>query len=201
MEIELKRIGYDPRLDESAFVANLHVNGEKAAMVNSRAGNTQYYALDEKGADLVAQVEEYLKKQPGEKRMVDGKEQVVKQTLTGRIDALFGEYLAGIELKKFERKVQLMEKQNIVIGEPGRYMRTIPTKAQVSILVNGNNKDLIMELLTKKAIPSMTEGEKILNTNIPTGILKEAGANADQLIDNNKQELKPAQKKKTGIKP
>ncbi len=36
MEIELRKIGYDPRFLESAFAANLRANSEKAVTVNSR---------------------------------------------------------------------------------------------------------------------------------------------------------------------
>lgn len=68
MEIELRRIGHNPRLDENTFVANLFVNGEKAAVVNNKTGTTQYFAIDEKGSKLISEVEEYLKNLPGEKK-------------------------------------------------------------------------------------------------------------------------------------
>ena len=202
MEIELKRIAYDPRLDERSFAGSLYINGEKAATVSRKNDNTKYLPVDEKGMDLVSQVEEYRKKQPIEKKIVDGKEQSVRPTLADQIDALFAIYLEGIEQKKFNRKVDLIQKRNIVVGESGRYMRTIPTNAQVGILVKGNNKEVIKDILVKKVIPSMSEKEVILNTNIPGAILNESGLKPEQYLNKEpEQVVKKPVKKSSGMKP
>lgn len=202
MEIELKRIAYDPRLDESSFAGSLYINGEKAATVSRKNDSTKYLPVDEKGMELVSQVEEYLKKQPAEKKMVEGKEQSVRPTLADRIDALFATYLEGIEQKKFNRKVDLIQKRNIVVGESGRYMRTIPTNALVNILVKGNNKEVINDILVKKVIPSMSETEVILNNNIPAIILKEAGLKPEQYLNKEAEHtVKKSVKKSSGMKP
>ena len=120
MEIELRKIAYNPRLDENAFAANLFINDVKAATVTNTGNGTQYYPVDTETSKLVVQAEDFLAKQPGEKKVVDGKEQTVKQTLSDRIDALFATHLADIERKKFDKKVDLLAKRNIVIGEPGK---------------------------------------------------------------------------------
>src|SRR5690606_16690347 len=74
-----------------------------------------------------------------------------------------------------DKKIDLVEKRNIVIGEPGRYMRTHAMKAPVDMLVQGAGKALIIDTLKSRIIPEMQENEKVLNKNIPAGILKEAG--------------------------
>lgn len=193
MDIELKRIAYHPRLDEQSFAANLFINGEKAAAVNSRAGVTEYYAVDAKGMELVEQAEQYVKKLPAEKKMIDGKEQQVKQTLPGIIDKKFSEYLAAIEQKKFDNKVALMEKRNIVIGEPGRYMRPIAAKALIEVLVRSGNQVMLKNILSK-AIPTMSEKEKVLNTNIPEVILSAAGLKPDQYLSAGKDKANETKK-------
>lgn len=182
MEIELKRIGYNPRLDVKAFAANLFINGEKAATVANNGNGTQYYPTDENGAELVSQAEAFLKKAPGVRKEIDGKEQVVKETLEERIDTLFSEHLSAIERKKFDKKVDLMEKRNIVIGDPGRYMRTYSMKSPVDMLVQGAGKILIIDTLKSRIIPEMQDNEKVLNKNIPPGILKEAGLTGSQQL-------------------
>lgn len=202
MEIELKRIAYNPRLDENAFAANLFINGEKAATVNNKGNGTQYYPVDAETAELVAQAEEYMNKLPGEKKVVDGEEQTVKQTLADRIDSLFAAHLADIERKKFDKKVELLAKRNIVIGEPGRYMRTHAMKAPVDVLVQGPGKAVVTETLAKRVLPTMSDNEQILNRNIPEEIFKEAGLDSKQF---SKAELsadtKKTIKKSQGIKP
>lgn len=202
MEIELKRIAYNPRLDENAFAANLFIDGVKAATVNKRDGNTQYFPVDAETTELVAKAEEYMKKLPAEKKVVDGKEESVKRTLADRIDNLFADHLAGIERKKFDKKVDLLAKRNIVIGEPGRYMRSHAMKAPIDVLVQGSGKDLVTETLTKKVLPTMSDREKILNKNIPEEIFKEAGLDDKQFI---KAELsadtKKTATKNQGVKP
>lgn len=202
MEIELKKITYNAMLDEDAFIANLILDGEKAGTVTRKDGKTQYYATEEAGMDLIAKAEEYIKKLPAEKKLIDGKEQAIKQTLVDKIDGLFASYLSGIEQKKFDRKVELIQKRNIVIGESGRYMRTVPIKALVNLLVQSKNTEVIKEILLKKAIPTMTENEIILNTNIPEGLFKEAGLKEGQYMSNKAEKsAKQAVNKGPRIKP
>ncbi|OJV55333.1 MAG: hypothetical protein BGO31_20600 [Bacteroidetes bacterium 43-16] len=202
MEIELRKITYNPRLDEDSFAANIFINGQKAAIANRKNGRLLYYAVDDRGIDLVEQAQQYLKKQPREKGLIDGKEPMISDLLSDKIEHLFATYLMAIERKKFDKKVELMQKRNIVIGEPGRYMRTVPTKTQVNLLVTEGYKDLILDILTNKVLPSMSGNEKILNTNIPVIILKETGLKTEQyLITENGQGAKKTQKKSQGIKP
>ncbi len=202
MEIELKKITYNAQLDEDAFIANLILDGTKAGTVTRKDGKTQYYATEEIGMDLISKAEEYMKKLPAEKKLVDGKEQAIKLTLADKIDGLFASHLTGIEQKKFDRKVELIQKRNIVVGESGRYMRTIPTKALVNLLVQGNNTGVIKDILARKVIPNMTENEIILNKNIPEILLKEAGLKEGQYTSNKAENpAKKAANKVTRVKP
>lgn len=175
MEIELKRIAYNPRLGIDAFAANLFVNGQKAAMVSSTGSGTQYYPVDGKGAKLVAEAEEYAKKIPIDRKIVDGREQDVMANLGTYIEKLFAIHLAEIELKKFDKKVDQVSKRNIVIGERGKYMRTVPTGTPIEMLQTGAGRQLLVKTISERALPTLSENERILNTNIPADILKDAG--------------------------
>lgn len=202
MEIELKRIGYNPRVDVNAFAANLFINGEKAAVITNKGSGTEYYPVDAQGAELVAQAEAHLKKQPGEKKVIDGKEQTVRNTLTDHIDRLFAEHLAGIERKKFDKKVDLMAKQNIVIGEPGVYMRTYPMKTHIDMLTSPAGREMLASTIATKILPTMRENETILNSNIPQDVLKKAGLKDVQYQHAEKPyDAKKTNKQAKGIKP
>lgn len=202
MEVELRRIAYNPRLDENSFAANLFVNGDKVATVNRKNGVIQYYPLNEDTAQVVTQAEEHFKMLPGEKKVIDGKEQLAKQNLSSHIDGLFAEHLANIERKKFDKKVELLAKRNIVIGEPGIYWRTHAMNGAVDVLNKGAGKELLIETLAKKVLPSMRESEIILNKNISAEILKEAGLSENQYATGTvgKKEQK-VEKKNRNLKP
>ncbi|MBK1439865.1 hypothetical protein JHJ32_07715 [Parapedobacter sp. ISTM3] len=181
MEIELRRISHHPRVSMEAFAANLFINGTKAATVSNNGLGTQYYPVDKNGEKLVTEAEQYVKKLPGEQKLVDGRQQVVENTLGGHIDKLFAAYLAGIERKKFDKKVDVLAKRNIVIGEPGKYMRTIQTGTPIEMLLTGAGREVLTKLLSERAIPSLSENEAILNKNIPADILKNAGLTDGQM--------------------
>lgn len=202
MEVELRRIAYNPRLDENSFAANLFVNGDKVATVNRKNGIIQYYPLNEDTAQVVTQAEEHFKKLPGEKKVIDGKEQLTKQNLSNYIEGLFAEHLANIERKKFDKKVELLAKRNVVIGEPGIYWRTHAMNGAVDVLNKGAGRDLLVETLAKKILPNMRENEIILNKNIPVEILKEAGLSEQQYgIETASKKEQKAEKKNRGLKP
>ncbi|TYR37464.1 hypothetical protein FXV77_05520 [Sphingobacterium phlebotomi] len=202
MEIEIKRIAYNPRLDENSFAANLFINGEKAATVNCKNRMTKYYALDGKGLELVKQAEDFIKKLPGEKKVIDGKEQTVKPTLIDHIDGLFNKYLNDIKLKKFDKKVDQIQKKNIVIGEYGRYTRTHPVKELTGLLLQDQGREILKQTITNHVIPTMSENEQILNNNISETILKAAGLKQPQYRKGETdQKEKVSNQKKTGMKP
>lgn len=195
MEIKLNRIGYNPRLGINAFAANLMVDGKKAAIVSNKGEGTEYYPVNEEGASLVESAEKYMKTLPKESKTIDGKEQQVAQTLAGKIDKLFAQYLAEIENKKFDKKVELMQKQNIVYGQHNKYMRTHSMKTPIKMLLTGRGKDLLIDALSKKILPEMSHEERILSTNIPADILKAAGFKELQQAATANIEKKVAKKK------
>lgn len=194
MEIELQRIGYNPRVSTDSFAANLVINGVKAATINKKGAETMYYPVNAEGEKLTAKAEEFLKKQAD------------PTTLADRIDKLFSNYLAGLESKKFDKKVALMMKRNIVIGEPNKYMRMVQTGTPVEMLLKGAGRQMLVSLLAGRVIPTMSENERILNTNIPDDILKESGLSGGQLLGKaertvSKEEKEPVKKaRRPGVK-
>ncbi len=194
MEIELQRIGYNPRVSTDSFAANLVINGVKAATIKKKGNETMYYPVNAEGEKLTAKAEEFLQKQPD------------PTTLTDRIDKLFSDYLMGLESKKFDKKVALMMKRNIVIGEPNKYMRMVQTGTPVEMLLKGAGRQMLVSLLSDRVIPTMSESERILNTNIPDDILKESGLSGGQLPRKaertvSKEEKEPVKKtRRPGVK-
>jgi len=202
MEIELKRIAYNPRLDENAYAANLFIAGEKAATVNNRNGSTQYCPGNERGMELGTEAEEFLKKLPTEKKMVEGQEKTIKQTLTTQIEKLFANHIESIEQQKFNKKVELLQKRNIVFGVPGKYQRTHLMATPIDVLaLSPGGQALISEAISKKIKPVMLEMEQILNTNIPKNVLIETlGESVQETRQEQVIKETKVQKKNTGVK-
>jgi hypothetical protein len=203
MEIEIKRISFNPRIDAQSFAANLVIDGVKAGNIVSNNAGTQYYPINESGQSLIEKAEKFCEKLPAKTITVDGKPQDVKQSLRAFIGDLFTAHLETLEKVKYNKKVDLAMKQNIVIGEPFKYTRTVPTKAPISLLAQTTKgQELLSDIITRQVLPGLSANEKLLNTNIAEDILKAAGLKQDQYVKQSEthQDLPKQQAKKQGRK-
>ncbi|AOM80028.1 hypothetical protein [Pedobacter steynii] len=203
MEIEIKRISFNPRIDAQSFAANLVVDGVKAGNIVSNSAGTQYYPVNENGQALIEKAEKFCEKLPAKTITVDGKPQEVKQNLPAFIGDLFATHLQTLEKIKYDKKVDIAMKQNIVIGEPLKYIRTVPTKSPISLLAQTTKgQEFLSEIISRQVLPGLSANEKLLNTNISEDILKAAGLKQDQYVRRADihQELPKQQTKKQGRK-
>lgn len=203
MEIEIKRISFNPRIDTQSFAANLVIDGVKAGNITSNSSGTQYYPVNENGQELIEKAEKFCEKLPAKSATVDGKPQDVKQNLQTFIGDLFVAHLETLEKVKYNKKVDIGMKQNIVIGEPLKYIRTVPTKSPISLLAQTTKgKELLSDIITRQVLPGLSANEKLLNTNIAEDILKAAGLKQDQYVRKADlhQDLPKQQPKKQGRK-
>lgn len=183
MEIELKRISFNPRIDTQSFAANLVIDGVKAGNITSNSAGTQYYPVNENGQTLIEKAEKFCEKLPAKTVTMDGKQQEVKQSLPAFISDLFTAHLESLEKVKYNKRVDIAMKQNIVIGEPQKYIRTVQTKAPISLLAQTTKgQELLSEIITRQVLPGLSANEKLLNTNIGEDILKAAGLKEGQYI-------------------
>jgi hypothetical protein len=203
MEIEIKRISFNPRIDAQSFAANLVIDGVKAGNITNNTSGTQYYPVNENGQALIEKAEKFCEKLPGKTITVDGKPQDVKQSLQAFIGDLFAAHLQTLEKVKYNKKVDIAMKQNIVIGEPFKYTRTVPTKVPISLLAQTTKgQELLSDIITRQVLPGLSSNEKLLNTNIAEDILKAAGLKQDQYVKQSEthQDLPKQQAKKQGRK-
>lgn len=187
MKIELKTIHYNDQLSEetAAFSANLYINGYKAGTASNhgRGGATNYTPFDEKGRALIKEAEAYCKSLPPDKYTVGEEEHQLDMDLELYIDNLLQDYLRKKDLQQFRKKFEKYAENHIVIGVQDQSFRTLRLKFPVDlILVHPNGESVLADVIREKIIPDLKENEKVLNTNIPEKVLKNAGLSSDQYL-------------------
>jgi hypothetical protein len=180
MKIELKSIQYSEKLSEetNAFSANLYIDGKLAGTASNRGhgGPTDYRTDDENGRKLISDAETYCKGLPPGKFNSGGKDHFFDMDLEGYIDNLLEKYLQERDLKQFQNKIKRDMEKGIVVGIPDKsYALWKFTMLMEKILVHPKGPDLLKNTLTKDIIPTLTNGNIILNTNIPATIFQEVG--------------------------
>lgn len=177
MKIELKNIQYSDKLSEesNAFSADLYIEGKMAGTASNRGrgGATTCRANDENGRKLIAEAESYCKGLPP-----------YDMDLGDYLDNLIQKYLEEKDKKQFQKKMEGDMKKGIVAGIPNKsYGLWKFTMSMEQILEHPKGRDLLNKVLTKKIIPTLTDGKIILNTNIPVSIYKAAGLRENQYAE------------------
>jgi hypothetical protein len=204
MKIELKNIKHSPSLSEEteAFTANLYINEVHAgyAKNNGHGGSTDYYQVDEKGRDLIREAEQYCLGLPEKQYPAAyGMEAYsLKMNLEHLIDDLLSSHLQEKENKKFDNKINKAMINGIVYGLPNESVSIVAFKIPLSqLLALPVGPDSIKNAIIKSVLPDLKPGEKIINTNIPEHILKDAGLKEDQYMEPQKT-VAPKQTQKKG---
>lgn len=188
MKIELKKIHHSEQLSEEthAFTADLYINGTHAgyAKNNGRGGATYYQAKDEKGKVLIKEAEKYCAELPprnDEDQLLD--DLSWDMDLGQYIDDLLHLYLEKKEIDRFNSKLNKRMLDGLVFGIPDQSFRgfvyPIP---MIQLLARPKGPEIVLKDLTEKVLPLLTDGNKLLNTNIPESIIKTAGLNEQQYV-------------------
>jgi hypothetical protein len=185
MKIELKNIHFSQQLSQetNAFSANLYISDVKAGAASNHGygGATDYLAYQEEGQRLIKEAEDYCKTLPPDKFTIDGKEYSVDMNLEHHIDNLLNEHLRQKDLQQFRNKAKRAGEKSIVVGIPDQSFKTLGLKFPVDmLLIHPKGPDILTDVLMKRIVPNLKEGEIIMNTNIPEKILKQAGLNEKQ---------------------
>ncbi|MGB3108307.1 hypothetical protein [Sphingobacterium siyangense] len=189
MKIELKRIQHSQQFSEEtlAFTANLYINGAHAgyAKNNGRGGATFYSPKDQEGKVLIREAEEYCKGlQPtgqSDNNSLDGLSN--DMDLEQYIDDLVNNHIEKKEIAKFNAKMNKIMLKGIVYGIPDQsYSGFIYAVPMIKLLAFSQGPEIVLKDLTEKVLPSLKEGQKLLNTNIPESIIKAAGFKEDQYV-------------------
>jgi hypothetical protein len=167
MKIELKKISFSERLSEetNAFVADLYINGKKAAYVKNdgQGGSTDYQPYEGMYA-LVNEAARYAKTLPSKKYGT----LTIESDLEVVIDDLFTKWLTDKEAKKFGKKLSKDCEKGICTKTANGYtLHQFKGYTIASLLLHPSGK-----VALKKAIDKFkSEGLEILNKNIPEDIL------------------------------
>lgn len=99
------------------------------------------------------------------------------------IDDLVNKHIEKKEIAKFNAKMNKIILKGIVYGIPDQcYSGYIYAVPMIKLLALSQGPEIVLKDLTEKVLPSLKEGEKLLNTNIPESIIKAAGFKEDQYI-------------------
>ncbi|WP_185212298.1 hypothetical protein [Sphingobacterium mizutaii] len=189
MKIELKSIYHSVQLSEEteAFTANLYINGVHAGYAKNEGhgGNTDYYAKDEKGRELIRQAEEYCKNLPPIEYPADKYMDAfsVNMDLEHYIDDQLYKYIEKKETAKFNAKLNKTMLKGIVYGVPDQSYGAITFNLPiVNVLAHPKGPQTVLQTIKDKILPKLKEGNKLLNTNIPESIIKSAGLKEEQYV-------------------
>ncbi len=187
MKIELKRIHHSERMSEetAAFTANLYIDGKMAGIVSNSGtgGPTRVQSTSPEGRLLIQKAEKWCQALPPELYAEGGKMPIeIRMDLEGYIDKLLHHYLSEKDIKQYQQKVRKAMKEHIVISaDPKsacRLMRlNMPIEALLTLPAGVSH---LRKFIAEKALPKLSENEKIINSNIPEQILKEAGLQESQ---------------------
>ncbi len=180
MEITLKNIYVGERLsrETTAFQATLYINSCRVGVITNdgQGGATMYRPLDDRGVALIKEAEFWCKGLPPvvfADEFVEGKPVTIPMELEIYLDNLVTAWLNQRDLQRFRRKAAKEMLGAIVFGVPDKSFRVMKYRQSISEMIRFNKGvDQLRKDIHKKVIPLLGENEKILNTNVPPGIMR-----------------------------
>jgi hypothetical protein len=188
MEIKLKNIHVDFRMSEetNAFTADLFIDGVKAGTASNRGtgGMTEVRAKDLNAVQLIKDAETWCKKLPPEivpSNDGSGKSETYPMSLDYFLDSLVDKHIEKLE----DWRVQRLTNNSIIYGVPGgvQYRRFAFNHAIAHMVQTEAGIEALKNTILKKILPTLGEGEKILNKNIPQAIIDKIGLPKDKIVE------------------
>jgi len=179
MQIELRNIKVAEHMSEEtiAFTANLYINNKKTAFVKNEGhgGNTDYQPYTQEDVPVLRQAEKHCKDLPPaiyQDSLIDGKPLTIPMNLENYIDDLLDKHLQKRDLEKFHRKMEKHQQDSILFGVPDKeYRRLKFMKPIAEMLRFEKGIEAIKKSIQEKILPNLKEGERILNTNLPSALM------------------------------
>ena len=174
MKIELKSFKHYERLSEETycFVANLYVNGIKCGIAENRGigGETDYSSDGSIGsAELIKQAEQYCLGLPSETMVIYDRTITIEMNLCSYIDNLVDEMVKAKYKEKDAQKLRKEMQSAILIGDDIKYAK-IGFKMPLKELI-AKHPDYFQKTLKEMLVKHGTNGNRLLNTNIPIHLL------------------------------
>jgi len=180
--IELKNVKiFVPGSQETInFVADIHINGKHAGYANNegQGGPTSVQSKDPQSREVLNQVEQYFGTLPKMQYQGMKTELTFQPTLDGYIDEIINDLFNEKERSKYEKKLQKDCEVGICFGSENHYAmaywndprNTRKKIALAQMLTMPKGKETIVARIAEIRA-TLEEGERILNTNLPSEIL------------------------------
>lgn len=191
MEITLKNIYVSERLsrETAAFQASLYINGYRVGVITNdgQGGATMYRPLDDKGVLLIREAEAWCRQLPSmvcADTIVDGKAMKIPMELELYLDNMVTDWLRQKDADRFRKKAEKEMLTAILFGIPGKTFRVLRYRNPIAAMIRFDKgvEQLYRDIHTK-VMPLLEENEKILNTNIPPGIIRLLKVPVEKWVD------------------
>lgn len=178
MRIELEDIKYAEFKKEGAaqFSAHLYIDGIKAAWVGNSGvpgSPTTIFATDDTGRKLIEEATKYCEDLPPKTRTYHGTKgktiRHIKMSLPSFVESLIEDHILVKTIERQQEKQNREMATGILYGKPGlngRYTFLDLKMPIDQILESPGRSGALRHILEDIILPSMQEGDKILNTNI-----------------------------------
>lgn len=182
MKITIKNIKINERLSQetTAFSADLLIDGKKVGTCGNygTGGPTIYHPLEFENLEIIEQAEKYcigLPKIP----VVHNRDLVmIDSTLQNVIDEQVSRFANNKELQRFERQKQRDMSKAILIGTEEKYVVYNLNRPLDQIIHLSSNPAGAINLIINQLRSKIKQGERILNTNLPAGVILPETVNA-----------------------
>jgi hypothetical protein len=180
MEIKLKNIYVNERLSRETmeFQATLYIDGHKVGVITNdgQGGATMFRPRDDRGVALIREAEVWCRRLPpmtSPDVMINDKAVTVPMELEIYLDNLVTAWLDEQDRDRFRKKMEKEMLTAILFGVPGKTFRLLKYRNPIAAMIRFNKGvEQLRQDIHKKVMPLLQRNEKILNTNIPVGIIR-----------------------------
>jgi hypothetical protein len=174
MKIELKNFKHYDRLSDETycFTANIWIDGVKCGNAENRGigGETDYSSDRRIGSDeLIKQAEQFCLRLPSETLVIGDRTITLDMNLTNYIDNLVDEMVKAKYKEKDAQNLRKEMQKAILIGNDEKYAK-IGFKIPLNEVMT-KHPDYFQKTLKEMLVKHGTNGNRLLNTNIPIHFL------------------------------
>ena len=190
MEIILKNIYVGERLskERTTFQATLYINGYRVGTISNegQGGAIIYHPLEDKGNFLIRKAEAWCRKLPPaiySDTLINEKPVTIPMELEIYLDNIITGWLQQKDLEKFRRKMEKEMHTAILFGIPDKTYKVLKYKTPIESLIRyGIGVERLRQDIHKLVLPLLGEHDRILNTNIPTEVIRKLGVGPGKWI-------------------
>lgn len=184
MKIELKSIDYNKSLSETAycFAAKMYVDGKYVADVRNRGRGivNDFDPCKKEDREVLKEAEQFCASELGNPR-VKKDDLGAYLNLSEYSDKMVLDYLNRKEDLRVQRDIDRQTKSGLVYGNPKGEYYIIAFEMPIATIISlPRGIDVLKGKIERQVVPHIKKGDRLLNTNIPEQVLKDAGLKPEQ---------------------